>query len=210
MLKTIAVASIAGMLSSSNGQIIENVSRIHKNEVSYIDKYNDEEIVSLDNEGKFDYHYSPETGPQIQATFWQWSFGSEGISNNEELLESYSQMLPYANGQRYTPTAYIRSEKWNDSYSLIDPMAFDLSNVKEGRVESIEDFAEKATWFWQAEYKGQYYNQVKWGVSISTYTDDLNRFILQFTTGFDLEIKDDISFDFGGQIAPELKLISAK
>lgn len=53
-----------------------------------------------------------------------------------------------------------------------------------------------------------YENQIKWSILISTYTDEYCRFVLQFTTGFDLDIKDDISFYFGGQISPYLKLIA--
>ncbi|AVN64479.1 MULTISPECIES: hypothetical protein [Mesoplasma] len=105
------------------------------------------------------------------------------------------------------PTTYINNEKWSATNIQTDLTAFNLNNVKDTQITSVDEFKENATWLWETEYQQENLNKVKWGISISTYRDEQNNFVLQFTTGFDLQIKDKLDFNFGGQISPYFKMV---
>ncbi|ATZ21672.1 hypothetical protein [Mesoplasma tabanidae] len=208
MIKTLAIASAATIFGSSNSQVVTTASNLYKTELNTIDTESEDQILRIANEGKFDYHYNSETGAAYQATFWLWSLSSIGITSNTQLLERYSKLVPSTETEIVFPTTYIKSDKWNATNTQIDLTAFNLKNVKDTQITSVEEFHKNATWLWESEYQQEHLNKAKWGVSISTYTDEEQNFVLQFTTGFDLEIKDKLDFDFGGQIAPYFKIVS--
>ncbi|AVN60427.1 hypothetical protein CG007_02255 [Mesoplasma entomophilum] len=211
MIKTLAIASAATIFGSSNGQAVTASSNLYKTELSTITTTaSKEQSLTLADDGKFDYHYSSETGANYEARFWLWSLSSIGINNNTQLLERYSKLVPSNETELVFPTTYIKSEKWNSANIQTDLTAFNLNNVNDTQITSVESFKENATWLWESEYQQEHLNKVKWGISISTYTDEKENFILQFTTGFDLQIKDKLDFDFGGQISPYFIMESKK
>lgn len=82
MLKIIAIASIAGLIGSPNAITI-NIAKIKETQVSNVLFENEDQFVTLRDEGKFVYHYDSITGTEYQATFWRWNLSSIGITNNE-------------------------------------------------------------------------------------------------------------------------------
>ncbi|AHI52969.1 hypothetical protein [Spiroplasma culicicola] len=176
--------------------------------INSFNKVAEDQVLNFSNGWTAEYVYNNQTNPEFNANLWQWDFSSIGVNSIDDLLDNYLKVIPRDNDitEPVVPYAFFTTRYEHKVAFNIQPSWGNLKNIKNVEVRSYDDFKENASWLSTLESNEYGYINIDWGILMSYYISQDNKFIFQLTSGFDGDIEVDYNVKMGLSISPKLVL----